>query len=131
MSMTDPLADMFTRIRNAQSAGHHSVNVPQSRLKKAVAKLLEREGFLEYVTQVEIDGKPSIKLGLKYHNERPVIETLKRISKPGLRQYRSVKQLPRVQGGLGIAIVSTSKGIVTDQEARKLQHGGEILAEVS
>jgi small subunit ribosomal protein S8 len=105
--------------------------VPQSRLKKAVAKLLEREGFIEYVTPQDVDGKPSLKLGLKYHNERPVIEMLKRVSKPGLRQYRGVKQLPKVQGGLGIAIVSTSKGIVTDKEARKLQQGGEILAEVS
>lgn len=129
MITTDPIADMLTRIRNAQLVKNASVLVPVSKIKKAIAEILLKEGF---VSSVEIEGegiKTNIKIGLKYgyKNER-VISGLKRISKPGLRIYASSEELPRVLNGLGIAIVSTSKGIMTDKEARKQNIGGEVLA---
>ncbi|MDW8479940.1 MAG: 30S ribosomal protein S8 [Xanthomonadales bacterium] len=131
MSMTDPIADMFTRIRNAQAVGHESVSMPASRLKIAIAELLREEGYLAGV-QVRRDGvKATLELLLKYHEGRPVIERIDRVSRPGLRQYRGKDRLPRVLGGLGIAIVSTPKGLMTDRRARELGVGGEVIALVA
>ena len=128
MNITDPIADMLTRIRNAQVARHDSVLVPMSKTKKAIADILVREGF---IAAAEVEGeepKQNIKVSLKY-GERgaKVISGLKRISKPGLRIYVGAEDMPKVLSGLGIAIVSTSKGIITDKEARKLNIGGEVL----
>ncbi|MEM7279205.1 MAG: 30S ribosomal protein S8 [Pseudomonadota bacterium] len=131
MSMTDPIADMLTRIRNAQRANKTSVSMPSSTAKIAVAKVLQDEGYVgEY--QAEADGAKSVlTIDLKYYEGAPVIETIKRISKPGLRIYRDKDSLPKVIGGLGIAIVSTSKGVMSDREARKNGIGGEVLCVVS
>lgn len=131
MSMTDPIADMFTRIRNAQAVGHESVSVPASKLKLAIAELLKEEGYLADV-QVRREGaKASLELLLKYYRGRPVIERIDRVSRPGLRQYRGKDALPKVLGGLGIAIVSTSKGLMTDRKARELGVGGEVIGVVA
>lgn len=130
MVMTDPIADMLTRIRNANKMRHPKVNIPASRLKADVLEILKREGFIkDFVTTKS--NKPEIIVTLKYTttNER-VIKGLKRISKPGLRVYAQVDQLPKVLNGLGIALISTSKGILTDREARLAQVGGEVLAYV-
>lgn len=129
MSMQDPLADMLTRIRNAQMAEKSVVSMPSSTLKAAVAEVLKTEG---YVTDYQINGdaKPLLSIELKYFEGRPVIEELKRISRPGLRQYKSVDQLPKVRAGLGVAIVSTSKGVMTDRAARAAGIGGEVLCSV-
>ncbi len=129
MSMQDPLADMLTRIRNAQMAEKSVVSMPSSSLKAAVAEVLKTEG---YVTDYQISGdaKPLLSIELKYFEGRPVIEELKRVSRPGLRQYKSVDQLPRVRAGLGVAIVSTSKGVMTDRAARAAGIGGEVLCSV-
>lgn len=128
MITTDPIADMLTRIRNAQVARHDTVLVPMSKTKKAIADILLREGF---IASAEIEGeatKQNIKIGLKYGQKgAKVISGLKRISKPGLRIYVGAEDIPTVLSGLGIAIVSTSKGIITDKEARKLNVGGEVL----
>jgi small subunit ribosomal protein S8 len=128
MSMTDPIADMLTRIRNAQTARLPFVKVPSSKRKLAIAKVLEKEGYLGSV-KVEKDGKDkdTMELGLKYYEDKPVIERLERVSRPGLRIYRRVDQLPVVQGGLGCAIVSTSRGVMTNAQARAEGHGGEVL----
>jgi small subunit ribosomal protein S8 len=128
MSMTDPIADFLTRIRNAAKAKHKKVDIPASNLKKAVAQILVNEKYISAFTVLD-DGKQGIlRLQLKYNNGRSVISGLRRVSTPGLRLYRASAELPRVLGGLGIAIISTSRGVMTDQQARKEHVGGEILA---
>ena len=129
MHITDPVADMLTRIRNANAARHETVDVPASNLKKAIAKILLDEGYIKAYS-VEEDGKQGvIRITLKYTDNRsPVITGLRRVSKPGLRIYSSCEDMPKVRKGLGIAIVSTSKGIMTDKKARELNVGGEVLA---
>ena len=128
MQITDAVADMLTRIRNAGSAKHETVDVPSSNVKKAIAQILLDEGYIENYEVVE-DGKQGIiHITLKYQNKKSVITGLRRISKPGLRVYSSKDELPKVLGGLGIAIISTSKGIMTDKKARELSVGGEVMA---
>ncbi len=131
MLTTDPIADMLTRIRNANSNKHDSVLVPESKTKLAIADILKNEGFIVDYKSVVVDGIKMVEITLKYGpNGEKVIQGLKRISKPGLRIYANAQELPKVLNGLGIAIVSTSKGIVTDKTARKLNMGGEVLAYV-
>ena len=131
MIVTDPIADMLTRIRNAQTARHETVIIPDSKTKRAIANILLNEGYISNVEVIEDKVQNDIKITLKYaENNKKVMSGLKRISKPGLRVYAGVEELPRVLNGLGIAIISTSKGIVTDREARKLGLGGEVLAYV-
>jgi small subunit ribosomal protein S8 len=127
MSMTDPIADMLTRIRNAQTARQPSVRMPMSKRKLAIAKVLEQEGYLASVKVENVDDKNEMVLELKYYQDKPVIERLERVSRPGLRIYKRVDQLPVVQGGLGCAIVSTSHGVMTNRQARAEGHGGEVL----
>ena len=130
MSMQDPIADMLTRIRNGQRARHEAVEMTHSRQRAAVAEVLRAEG---YVQGCEVrPGQPAdmLRVTLKYHEEMPVIRRLTRVSRPGLRVYRPARELPWVQGGLGIAIVSTSRGVMTDHEARRRGHGGEIICTV-
>jgi small subunit ribosomal protein S8 len=127
MSMTDPVADMLTRIRNGQTARQVSVTMPASKQKLAVAKVLEQEGYVASVTTAEADGKKTMTVELKYYQDRPVIERLERVSRPGLRIYKRSNDLPVVQGGLGVAIVSTSRGVMTNRQARSEGHGGEVL----
>src|SRR5262245_49216870 len=127
MSMTDPISDMLTRIRNAQTAPKPSVQVPASKQKLAVAKVLEQEGYLASVTSENVDGKDFMTLELKYYQDKPVIERIERVSRPGLRIFKRVDQLPVVQGGLGVAIVSTSQGVMTNVQAKAKGHGGEVL----
>ncbi|WP_221569177.1 MULTISPECIES: 30S ribosomal protein S8 [Bacillaceae] len=131
MVMTDPIADMLTRIRNANTVGHDKLEVPASKLKREIAEILKNEGFVRDVEYIEDSKQGVIRIFLKYgqNNER-VITGLKRISKPGLRVYAKAYEVPRVLGGLGIALVSTSKGIMTDKDARNQQVGGEVLAYV-
>ena len=128
MQITDAIADMLTRIRNAGSAGHATVDIPQSNLKKSIAKILLDEGYIEKYELVEGNIQGIIRVTLKYSGKKHVISGIKRISKPGLRTYADKTSLPRVLNGLGIAIISTSKGVMTDKEARKLGVGGEVLA---
>lgn len=128
MQITDAIADMLTRIRNAGSAGHATVDIPQSNLKKSIAKILLDEGYIEKYELVEGNTQGIIRVTLKYSGKKHVISGIKRISKPGLRTYSDKASLPRVLNGLGIAIISTSKGVMTDKEARKLGVGGEVLA---
>jgi small subunit ribosomal protein S8 len=125
--MTDPIADMLTRIRNAQTARKPSVTLPSSKQKLAIAKVLEQEGYLAGVTTEEADGKEMLTLTLKYYQDRPVIERIERVSRPGLRIYKRADELPVVQGGLGVAIVSTSRGVMTNKQAKAQGHGGEVL----
>ncbi len=131
MTLSDPIADMLTRIRNAGAAGLPDVKIPHSRLKEEMARILKSEGFVRDF-RVDREGSfPVIVLTLKYKaNEEPVIQGLERVSRPGLRQYTKADEVPRVLGGIGIAILSTSKGIVTDKEARQAKLGGEILCHV-
>jgi small subunit ribosomal protein S8 len=129
--MTDPIADMLTRIRNAQKARKESVSIPASKLKLAIVAVLQQEGFVDSVDTEEDGVQRSIKVGVKYHRSEPVIERIERVSRPGLRVYAGAEELPRVQGGLGIAIVSTSGGVMTDREARAQGRGGEVLCIVS
>ncbi|MDN7247527.1 MULTISPECIES: 30S ribosomal protein S8 [Planococcus] len=131
MTMTDPIADMLTRIRNANMVRHEKLELPASNVKKDIAEILKREGFVRDVEYVEDDKQGMIRIFLKYgaNNER-VITGLKRISKPGLRVYAKTNEVPRVLNGLGIALVSTSQGLITDKEARAKQIGGEIIAYV-
>ena len=130
MSMTDPIADMLTRIRNGQAARKESVQLPSSKLKVAIAKVLKEEGYItDYSVETKSNHKTMIVV-LKYYNGAPVIEKVKRISRPGLRIYKSKDELPKVLGGLGIAIVSTSKGVMTDRAARAIGHGGEVVCTV-
>lgn len=129
MSMQDTLADMFTRIRNAQQAGHADVSMPSSKIKKSVAQVLEQEGYISGFS-VDGDAKQTMTIGLKYYEGKPVIERIQRVSRPSLRQYRGTAELPKVEAGLGVAIVSTSKGVMTDRAARAAGVGGEIIATV-
>lgn len=131
MSMTDPIADMFTRIRNAHACGKTEVSMPASKLKQAIAVVLKDEGFIRDFAVAANDGKPTMTIALKYYEGQPVIARLQRVSKPGLRVYRGAKQLPKVQGGLGVAIVSTSQGIMSDRAARAAGHGGEVICIVA
>lgn len=130
MSMQDTVADMLTRIRNAQQANKSAVSMPSSRLKLAIAKLLLDEGYIA-AAEVEGDKKAVLNIGLKYYEGKPVIEEIKRVSRPGLRIYKGASELPKVKQGLGILIVSTNKGILTDRAARAAGVGGEVLALVS
>ena len=130
MSMQDPIADMLTRIRNAQMAGKANVKIPASKLKSAVAKVLQEEGFVAGSHVDTVDGKPSLIIELKYYQGKPVIVEIDRISRPGLRAYAGKDDLPKVRGGLGVAIVSTSRGVMTDRAARAAGVGGEVLCTV-
>ena len=131
MSMSDPISDMLTRIRNAQLANKTTVAMPSSKVKLAIVKVLKDEGFVEDFVVRENDGKPTLEIGLKYYAGRPVIERIDRISKPGLRIYRGANDIPRVMNGLGVAIVSTPKGVMTDRNARASNVGGEVLCVVA
>lgn len=128
--MQDTIADMLTRIRNAQAAEKESVAMPSSKIKKAIAQLLKDEGYIEDF-KIEGDKKPELEIFLKYYAGKPVIERLERVSKPGLRIYKSCEDLPTVMNGLGVAIVSTSKGVVTDRHARSMNVGGEVICIVA
>lgn len=129
MTMTDPIADMLTRIRNANNARHATVDIPASKMKKAIADILVEEGYVKSAELLEDSVQGTIRITLKYaENKQKVLTGLKRVSKPGLRSYASKDELPRVLKGLGIAIISTSKGIMTDKEARRQNVGGEVLA---
>ena len=131
MSMHDPIADMLTRIRNAQLVGHVEVTMPASRLKRAIAQVLKQEGYIEDFAMRENGVKHELAIALKYHAGRPVIERLERVSKPGLRVYKGRDDIPRVMNGLGVAIVSTSRGVMTDRKARADGLGGEVLCIVA
>lgn len=129
MQITDPIADMLTRIRNANSAKHETVDVPASNMKKAIAEILNEEGYIKNYQVIEDGRQGVIRIALKYGpNKEKVISGLKRVSKPGLRIYAGAEELPRVLKGLGIAVISTSKGVMTDKKARKENIGGEVLA---
>jgi len=130
MSMTDPIADMLTRIRNAQMTEKATVEMPSSRVKVAIAHVLKDEGYIDGFRVTE-EAKPVLEIALRYHGGRPVIEKIERISKPGLRIYRGKDDIPRVMNGLGIAIVSTSRGVMTDRKARASGVGGEVLCIVA
>jgi small subunit ribosomal protein S8 len=131
MSMTDPVADMLTRIRNAQMAEKLSVSMPSSKLKGAIAKVLKDEGYIDAFAIRENGAKPELDIALKYYAGHPVIERIERVSKPGLRVYKGKDDLPRVMNGLGVAIVSTPKGVMTDRRARAGNMGGEVLCIVA
>lgn len=128
MNITDPIADMLTRIRNANAQRHETVDVPSSKLKKSIAEILLEEGYIKGYEEIEDGVQGTIRISLKYVNKQKVIAGLKRISKPGLRVYATKDELPKVLGGLGIALISTSKGIMTDKKARQEGVGGEVLA---
>jgi small subunit ribosomal protein S8 len=129
--MTDPVADMLTRIRNAQRAEKPSVNMPSSKLKVAIANVLKDEGYIESFQVVNEGAKAVLSVVLKYYAGRPVIEKIERISRPGLRIYKSCQDLPKVMNGLGVAIISTSKGVTTDRAARRQNLGGEVICTVT
>ncbi len=131
MSMSDPIADMLTRIRNGQMAGHDSVMMPSSKAKVALAKVLADEGYVSAYSINENNGKPELFVALKYFEGQPVIEMIKRVSRPGLRVYKNKNELPQVIGGLGVAVVSTSKGVMSDRAARQAGVGGEIICLVA
>lgn len=130
MSMTDPIADLLTRIRNACMAGHRTVDVPTSLMKERVLKVLEKQGYINGFQAVEDVKHPTTRVYIKYFKYKPVIQHMKRISKPGLRTYVRASEIKRVRGGLGIAVLSTPQGIMTGSEARKKNVGGEIIAEI-
>ena len=130
MSMSDPIADMLTRIRNAQATEKQSVVIPASKVKQAIAQVLKDEGYIEDFAVRKNDGKSMIEIGLKYYAGKPVIEKIERVSRPGLRIYKSRDDIPRVMNGLGVAIVSTSRGVMTDRRARETGVGGEVLCVV-
>jgi small subunit ribosomal protein S8 len=127
MSMSDPIADMLTRIRNAQATEKQTVSVPASKVKRAIAQVLKDEGYIEDFAQRDEDGKAVIEIGLKSYAGKPVIEKIERVSRPGLRIYKGREDIPRVMNGLGVAIVSTSRGVMTDRRARDTGIGGEVL----
>jgi small subunit ribosomal protein S8 len=131
MSMSDPIADMLTRIRNAQLTNKPSVSMPASRLKGAIANVLKDEGYIDDYMVQDVDGKPQLNISLKYYAGRPVIEKIERVSRPGLRIYRGNKDIPKVMNGLGVTIVSTSKGVMTDRKAQAAGVGGEVLCVVA
>lgn len=131
MSMTDPIADLLTRIRNGQSAGKPEVSVQSSRVKEAIVRVLKDEGYVADYAVRKDGGRATLVIALKYHQGKPVIERLERVSRPGLRAYRPKDQLPKVLGGLGVAIISTPKGVMSDREARRVGQGGEVLCVVA
>jgi len=131
MSMTDPISDMLTRIRNGQKARKVSVRMPASKAKSAVARVLKDEGYIADYSTTEDGQKAELTVELKYYEGKPVIETIKRVSKPGLRIYRGKEEMPKVLGGLGVAIVSTSAGVMSDRQAREQGIGGEVLCVIS
>lgn len=131
MSMTDPIADLLTRIRNGQKAQKVEVAIPSSRVKEAIVKVLRDEGYIEDFSADKEGSKATLTVRLRYHDDRGVIEKLQRVSRPGLRIYKSADELPKVLGGLGVAIVSTSSGVMSDRQARAKGQGGEILCVVA
>jgi small subunit ribosomal protein S8 len=131
MSMTDPISDMLTRIRNAQACGKTTVVMPSSKLKNAIAQVLKDEGYIDGFLVRANDGKPEMEVALKYYAGSPVIEKIERVSRPGLRIYKGSTEIPKVMNGLGVAIVSTSKGVMTDRKARADGVGGEVLCIVA
>ena len=132
MSMSDPIADMLTRVRNGQQVNMESVKMPSSKLKEAIAKVLLDEGYIAgFEIEASEGNKKELNIELKYFEGRPVIESIQRVSRPGLRIYKSKDELPRVQGGLGVAIISTSTGLMTDRAARAKGVGGEVICEIS
>ena len=131
MSMSDPIADMLTRIRNGQAANKIEVSMPSSKLKVEIARVLKEEGYIDDFALAEADAKPTLTVKLRYHQGRPVIEQMRRVSRPGLRIFNGKGELPKVKGGLGVAIVSTSQGVMTDRAARASGQGGEVLCIVS
>ena len=131
MSMTDPIADLLTRIRNGQSSGKAEVHLASSKLKTAIVKVLKEEGYIADFRLEAESGKPTLTIGLKYYEGRPVIDRLERVNRPGLRIYRGKDELPKVLGGMGTVIVSTPKGVMTDRQARSLGQGGEVLCIVA
>jgi small subunit ribosomal protein S8 len=131
MSMSDPIADLLTRIRNAQGVNKTTVSMPSSKLKVAIARVLKEEGYIEDYAVADQGGKPELRIELKYYAGRPVIERIERVSRPGLRVYRGKSEIPTVMNGLGVAIVSTPKGVMTDRKARATGTGGEILCYVA
>ena len=130
MSMQDPIADMLTRIRNGQAANKVAINIPSSKLKVAIANVLAAEGYIESVKVLE-GAKPELEITLKYFQGKPVVESIQRVSRPGLRIYKRKDELPKVMGGLGVAVISTSKGVMTDRAARQAGLGGEIICYVA
>ena len=128
MNITDPIADMLTRIRNANAQRHETVDIPSSKMKRTIANILLEEGYIKSVEEIEDNGQGTIRITLKYVNKQKVITGLKRISKPGLRVYANKEELPKVLGGIGTALISTSKGIMTDKKARQEGVGGEVIA---
>ena len=130
MSMQDPIADMLTRIRNGQAANKVAINMPSSKLKVAIANVLAAEGYIESVKVLE-GAKPELEITLKYLQGKPVVESIQRVSRPGLRIYKRKDELPKVMGGLGVAVISTSKGVMTDRAARQAGLGGEIICYVA
>jgi len=131
MSMTDPIADLLTRIRNGQTAGKTEVTMAASKIKAAIAKVLRDEGYVADFRISSETGKPTLVIGLKYYEGRPVIDRLERVSRPGLRIYRGKDELPKVLGGMGTVIVSTPQGVMTDKQARSIGQGGEVLCIVA
>ena len=131
MSMTDPISDMLTRIRNAQACGKTTVTMPASKLKSSIAQVLKDEGYIEGFLVRANEGKPQLEVALKYYAGSPVIEKIERVSRPGLRIYKGSQEIPKVMNGLGVAIVSTSKGVMTDRKARATGVGGEVLCIVA
>ena len=131
MSMSDPIADMLTRIRNAQSVNKANVSMPASKLKSAIAGVLKDEGYIDDFAVQAVEGKPQLNISLKYYAGSPVIEKIERVSRPGLRIYRGTENIPVVMNGLGVTIVSTSKGVMTDRKARAAGIGGEVLCVVA
>jgi small subunit ribosomal protein S8 len=131
MSMSDPIADMLTRIRNAQSTNKPTVSMPASKLKGAIANVLKDEGYIDDFAVQTVEGKPQLNISLKYYAGRPVIEKIDRVSRPGLRVYRGSQDMPKVMNGLGVTIVSTSKGVMTDRKAQAAGIGGEVLCVVA
>lgn len=130
MSMQDPISDMLTRIRNGQAANKVAINMPSSKLKVAIANVLAAEGYIESVKVLE-GAKPELEITLKYFQGKPVVESIQRVSRPGLRIYKRKDELPKVMGGLGVAVISTSKGVMTDRAARQAGLGGEIICYVA
>ncbi len=131
MSMSDPIADMLTRIRNAQSVNKPTVSMPSSKLKASIAVVLKDEGYIDDFAVHDADGKPQLNISLKYYAGRPVIESISRVSRPGLRVYRGSQDIPKVMNGLGVTIMSTSRGVMTDRKAQAAGVGGEVLCVVA